>query len=135
MNNISGFSNALLTTTQLPTSDPTSGSDPAASGQQSDAFGDVLAGLSQQGDNQQASSRAPNGGGWSALGGDMFPGGSNGSSDQGNSFRAGGSLGEAPPTKNLRKRAHSARTQRNCRYQAGSSQIAKRHRTRPMERR
>ncbi len=105
MNNISGFSNALLTTSQLPTSDPTSGSDPAASDQQSDAFGDVLAGLAQQGDNQQASSRAPNGNGWKALGGDMFPSGSNGSLDQGNSFGAGGSLSEATDEKSAQTRA------------------------------
>jgi flagellar hook-length control protein FliK len=95
MNNISGFSNAFLANTQFSTSDPATGSDPAASDEQSNAFGDVLAGLSQRGDNQQTSSSAPNASGWRGLGGDMFSGGGNGSSDQDNSFGAGGSLSEA----------------------------------------
>jgi flagellar hook-length control protein FliK len=96
MNNISGFSNAFLANTQFSTSDPATGSDPAASDEQSNAFGDVLAGLSQQGDNQRASSGVPNTSGWRGLGGgDMFSGGGDSSSDQDNSFGDGGSLNEA----------------------------------------
>ena len=93
MNNISGFSNAFLANAQFSTSDPATGSDPA-SDEQSNAFGDVLAGLSQRGDNQQASSSAPNASGWKVRGGDMFSG-SAGSSDRDNSFGAGGSFSEA----------------------------------------
>ncbi len=93
MNNISGFSNAFLANAQFSTSDPATGNDPV-SDEQSNAFGDVLAGLSQRGDNQQASSRAPNASGWKVRGGDMFSG-SDGSSDRDNSFGAGGSFSEA----------------------------------------
>jgi flagellar hook-length control protein FliK len=75
MNNISGFSNTFIANTQFSTSDPANGSDPAAPDEQSNAFGDVLAGLSQRGDNQQASSSAPNTSAWKTLGGDMFSGG------------------------------------------------------------
>jgi flagellar hook-length control protein FliK len=95
MNNISGFSNTFIANTQFSTSDQSNGSDPAASDEQSDAFGDMLAGLSQQGDNQQASSGAPNASGWRGLSGDMFSGGGNGASNQGNSFDVGKSLSEA----------------------------------------
>ena len=123
MNNISGFSNAFLANTQFSTSDPATGSDPAASDEQSNAFGDVLAGLSQRGDNQQASSSAPNTSGWKARGGDIFSGG-DGASNQDNSFGAGRNPSEAGRTKNPRKRAHSAKIQRSL-YQTESSQIAK----------
>jgi flagellar hook-length control protein FliK len=94
MNNISGFSNAFIANTQFSTSDPANGSDPAASDEQSNAFGDMLAGLSQRGDNQQASSSAPNTSAWKALGGDMFLGGGSGASNQDNSSSAGESTAD-----------------------------------------
>jgi flagellar hook-length control protein FliK len=93
MNNISGFSNALLTTTQFSTSDSTSGSDLAAPDQQSDAFGDVLAGLSQKSDTQPGSSSGPNSGGWTARS-DLYSGG-DGALNEGNSFGDGRNPSEA----------------------------------------